>query len=104
MTANDFPLPQDQDHVVLDDDTIASVHGSLHPPDHLVCEVVYLPDRAGSHYLFGGRYRKAYQRAGRGIPEEERFRIRDRTGLFFDRTPLFIGKSIIHRRRVRRYV
>ncbi|WP_436535788.1 hypothetical protein [Actinoplanes sp. HUAS TT8] len=104
MTADPLTGPQDQDHVVLDDDVIVSVHGSVHPADHLIGEVVYVPDPDGSHCLFGQGYRKAYQRDGRGIAEQKRVRIRDRTDSYFDRAPIFDGKSIVHRGRVRRYV
>jgi predicted nucleotidyltransferase len=104
MTVDPLAGPRDQDHVVLDDGIIVSVHGAVHPAGHLIGEVVYVPDPDGSHCLFGRRYRKAYQRDGRGIAEQKRLRIRDRTDSYFDRAHMFDGKSIVHRGRVRRYV
>lgn len=96
--------PVDQDHLLLDDDTIVAVHGWHHPPGFVVGEVTYLPDDAGRQRLLGRNYRKAYVRDGLGLPEERRYRIRDATGSFFDDAQMFRAKSIIGVHRIKRYL
>ena len=71
------PIVQDQDYLVLDDGRIATVHGWHHPPDHVVAELTFAPDPAGSFELSTGRYSKAYLSDGRAVPDLQRPRIRD---------------------------
>src|ERR1017187_4284364 len=85
----------DQDYFILRDGRILAAHGWRHPPEHIVGELVFVPDSHEDRLFFGERYRKAYVKNGRGQSELDREIIRSDTGTFFDTAHLFKCKSII---------
>jgi predicted nucleotidyltransferase len=95
---------RDQDYFLLRDGRIVAAHGWVHPPGFVVGELVFVPDDSGAYIFFGQRYRKAYVKNGRGLPESSRHRIRSKTGSFYDNAHLFSTKSIVRFDHVRRRI